>query len=295
MKTRIKSIVGTKKITRAMQLVSAAKMRKAQNATLASRAYSNLAWELIANLSANLQSSDSLLKIYPEAKKIGIVLLTSNGGLVGSLNANLAPKLKEISGTNTEVVSEVITYGKKAKIISLRMHKTITAEFTKIDKTLNTSDIYPLIQFVTDLYKTGEYQKIVLVYNHFVSTLVQKPTVKQLLPFIREDIAKTSGNENANLNEAENFVDINQSPYLFEPDPLKVLSHLLPRIVESQIYQAILESNASEQSARMVMMKNATEAAGDLIDDLTLAFNQLRQSKITTELAEITAGKIALE
>jgi len=143
------------------------------------------------------------------------------------------------------------------------------------------------------LYETGEYKQILIIYNKFVSTLVQKATVKQLLPF--------EGGERSGKSEAPqltpNPLPLTSSPtdYLFEPTPETVLNHLIPRIIESQIYQAVLESNASEHSARMVMMKNATEAAGDLIADYTLTYNQLRQNKITTELAEITAGKIALE
>lgn len=285
-----------RKITRAMQMVSAAKMRKAQSATLNSRTYSNLAWDLITNLTESIDYENPLMATYHHAKKVGVILLSSNMGLVGSLNSNLMPKLKEINGG--EIISEVITYGKHARNIAVKLNKQIVADFPKADKIITTQEIYPLAKFVSAAYSTGQYRKIVILYNHFVSTLVQKPTLRQLLPFkdkLRPYHAaeKLSEDEEEESNGSEP-IEID-SPYLFEPGPKEVLNHLLPRIIESQIYQAILESDASEQSARMVMMKNATEAARDLITDFTLTYNQLRQNKITTELAEITAGKIALE
>ncbi len=317
LKTRIRSIQSTRKITRAMQMVSAAKMRKAQAATLASRTYSSLAWELIMNLAAHLQSTNRLLRTYPLSKKVGVIMLSTNRGFVGGLNTNLIAKLKEIdsltkisneNSASPEVITEIVTYGKYAKTITVRLNKKILADFPKIDKTISTEDIYPLVQLITKAYLTGQYKKIVILYNHYVSTLVQRPTVKQVLPFTEFTDFHTlvkkpvpSGDEKYFVpppdldEELSDVTDISESAYLFEPTPQLVLDHLLPRIIESQVYQAILESDASEHSARMVMMKNATEAAGDLINDLTLTYNQIRQNKITTELAEITAGRIALE
>lgn len=288
LKRRIRSIQSTRKITRAMQLVSAAKMRKAQNAVTNSRTYSALAWELIVDLSSQISSNHPLLVSYPKAKKIGVVLLGTNRGFVGGLNSNLGPMLKN---ANHEVISEVVVYGKQAKTLAQRMRESIVADFEKQERTITTEDVYPLAKYITDAYITGEYKSIIIVYNHFVSTLVQKPTVKQLLPFQPDT---TSVNRPTASADDDDFEELD-SEYIFEPTPKGVLEHLIPRIVETQLYQAILESNASEHSARMVMMKNATEAAGDLISGLTLTYNQLRQNKITTELAEITAGKIALE
>ncbi len=300
LKTRIKSIGGMRKVTRAMQMVSAAKMRKAQAATLASRTYSSLAWELISDLVKGVDYNSSLLANYNEAKKVGVILLSSNRGLVGSLNTNLVPKLKQVDAeSGAETIAEVVTYGKHAKNIAVRLQKNIVADFPKLEKTLTTQDILPLVEFVKQAYATGQYKKIVIVYNHFVSTLTQTATIKQLLPFkesentFYKEPRDEEESEDGEKSEGEEVTI--DSPFLFEPDPKEVLNQLLPRILESQIYQTILESNASEHSARMVMMKNATEAAGDLISDLTLTYNQLRQGKITTELAEITAGRIALE
>lgn len=274
---RIKSVKYTRKITRAMQLVSAAKMRKSQQATLASRTYAQLAWELIHSL-GNISSDFSRLLVnYPKASKLCIVLISTNKGLVGGFNANLLVRLRKITSEYPTLESEIIVIGRKGKEGIMRLRQNLVAEFPKHDSTQQVRDVYPIVTAITEAYRSGKYQKIIIVYNHFVSTLQQEVTDKQLLPFSEMD----SG--------------INDESVIYEPSKASVVKTLLPRILESQIYQAILESDASEHSARMVMMKNATESAGDLIDDLTLTFNQLRQNKITTELSEITAGKIALE
>ena len=228
------------------------------------------------------------------AKKFGVILLTSNRGLVGSLNSNLMNVARPIMGSE-ETIAEIITYGKKGQVIAARLKKNVVADFPKFDRTISIEDIYPIAKFVSDAYNTGKYQKIVIVYNHFVSTLQQKPMVKQLLPFANERVEGIGLRAKEDQLNPKPLALSADSDVLFEPSPRSVIDHLIPRIIESQIYQTILESDASEHSARMVMMKNATEAAGDLISDLTLTFNQLRQNKITTELAEITAGKIALE
>lgn len=276
---RIKSVKSTRKITRAMQMVSAAKMRKSQQVALSSRSYTSLAWELIARVSKGANLEHQLLAEYPEAKKVGVVVVSSNRGLVGSFNTNLFNVLSKEEKENADLLFEVVVLGKKAKEALVRLKKNLVAEFPKFDAVVPVSEIYPLVKMLTTKYATGEYKKIVVVYNKFVSTLVQKPTVMRLLPIVPENV--DSGND--------------LTDYIYEPGQKVLIDNILPRIVESQVYQAILESDASEHSARMVMMKNATEAAGDLISDLTLAYNQLRQNKITTELAEITAGKIALE
>jgi F-type H+-transporting ATPase subunit gamma len=286
-----------------------------------------LAWELVENLTPTssviarsaadeaISASDDkiasdalamtqtlmLLKQFPNAKKIGVIVLSTNRGLVGSLNSNLIGKIKEIDGGNGvkgnhgahETIAELVVYGKKAKVIAQRMGKNIIADFNKLDRTITTEDIFPLAKLITDSYLTGEYKKIVIIYNHFVSTAVQKPTVKQLLPF--GESGQWSVDSGQSLLPTTHYPLPTGSDYLFEPTPTEVLEHLLPRIIESQLYQTILESDASEHSARMIMMKNATDAAGDLVGDLTLTYNRLRQGKITTELAEITAGRIALE
>jgi F-type H+-transporting ATPase subunit gamma len=277
---RIKSVKGTRKVTRAMQMVSAAKMRKAQNATMASRGYANLAWQLIFGLPKNQEFKHPLLETHDKATKIGVVLISTNRGLVGSLNSNLLGLIRKLEKEEPNLSLEFIVLGKKAVDGTKRLNKTIVAEFPKSDSIIDMAEVYPMTRLLSHHYASGQYKKILLVYNQFVSTLVQKPISKVILPLIAETPTKQ---------------DQTPTDYSYEPNPEQIFLHLLPRILESQLYQAILESNASEHSARMVMMKNATESAGDIIDDLTLTFNQLRQTKITTELSEITAGKIALE
>jgi F-type H+-transporting ATPase subunit gamma len=321
-KNRIKSIKSTRKITKAMQMVSAAKMRKAQEATLKSRKYSTLAWELITHLNITENqtpeyadeslSDDSLdnpknhkisqlMTASPKATKIAYIVISSNKGLVGSLNTNLFNQLKAVTNNEAELIAELVAYGKKAKDYAVRFNKNLVSDFPKKDIIGSVETIYPLANTATNLYLTGQYKKIYLVYNDFISTLSQKPVIKQLLPFRRSDEALAKSDELLEKSSmlvhrlSEKPINGHATDYLFEPDPQTVIDHLIPRIIESQIYQAVLESDASEHSARMVMMKNATESAGELIDDYTLTYNQLRQNKITTELAEITAGKIALE
>jgi F-type H+-transporting ATPase subunit gamma len=290
---RIKSVKSTRKITRAMQLVSAAKMRKAQLATLASRNYAQYALELISSISNAENETDQfesdLTKTFPKAKKVGVLIISTNRGLVGGFNNNLLNKLKEFEKDNSELLGEIVVVGKKmAESISRNSaERDMIAQFPKHDSTAeHVKDLYPVVKLLVDKYKTQEFRKIVIIYNHFVSTLEQQATVKQLLPFSLETSDVGQGETNAQQNSGD---------IIYEPGKKALLEKLLPRIMESQVYQAVLESDASEHSARMIMMKNATESAGDLINGLTLTYNQLRQNKITTELSEITAGKIALE
>lgn len=270
-----------------MQMVSAAKMKRAQTMALNNRTYAELAWNLIQNISRTGAFYHPLINVHPSAPKIGIIYLSSNKGLVGGLNTNLLTTLKNLEKTEPEIIAEIITYGKKGNFTLSLLKRNVIADFPKLDRTISAEEIYPIAQMIGEMYSSGKYRKIYIIYNQFISTLSQKPVLKQLLPF-SESITEVLAEE-----------DFDPLPtdvqYIFEPDPKDVLEHLLPRILESQIYEAILESDASEHSARMVMMKNATESAGDLVADLTLTYNQLRQNKITTELAEITAGKIALE
>jgi F-type H+-transporting ATPase subunit gamma len=287
LKRRIKSITGTKKITRAMQVVSAVKMRKAQIAAISSRTYSDLAWQIITNLSGKVDPKfHRLLEAPKDSKKIAIILVTTNRGLVGGFNANLIHAVNKFiaENKNAELTAEIATVGRKGRDASVRVGHSVFADFEKQDHTINISEILPLSRMIIDEYIKGTYSKVVVVYSHFISTINQKPVIKQLFPLVAPN--------HENLPERLNKTNFE---YLFEPDPQQVLDHLVPRIIESQVFQAILESDASEHSARMVMMKNATDAASDLITDLTLEFNKLRQSNITKELAEITAGRIALE
>lgn len=284
---QITSITNTRKITRAMQMVSASKMRKSQQAVLKSRVYASEVERLASmlnDLSGNVDFP--LLNVFEKARRIAVIIYSTNRGLVGSFNLNLINELKSLENIYSDYNIDLITYGKKGSALLSRLGKNILADFSKPDQKPQALHIYPLSFLVNKLYLSGDYAKVFVLYNHFHSTLSQKPNVIQVAPLTGEENYKS---------EVSSSLASPKSDYLFEPSPSGVLKHLLPRILEAKLYHALLESEASEHSARMIMMKNATDAAGDLIDEFTLTFNQLRQAKITTELSEITAGKIALE
>jgi len=299
-KRRIKSIGNTKKITKAMELVSAAKMRKAVNNVLTSRAYADLAWNAVLDLAARTESKYHPLLIKREVNKIGLVLITSNRGLCGSFNHQIINKtiafIKQ-QKQNNDLEIELILIGKKGREVMLKRKYSIIAEFPKLDITTQIEEIRSLSHLVIEDYLANKYDEVVIAYTDFISSLSQKPRILQLLPLEPEkqdeylgevESAKQKGSTKSEAH-AEKF------EYLFEPSAEEVLSAMLPRLIEVKIYQAILESDASEHSARMMAMQNASLAASDMIDSLTLAYNQARQAAITTELADISGGKAALE
>jgi len=292
-KRRIKSINNTKKITKAMELVSAAKMRKAVNNVLASRSYSTLAWQTIVNLAERTDKSVHPLLHKRKVKKIAVIVVTSNRGLCGSFNSQLVSEcvnfLKEGSD---KVKMDLILIGNKSKQLVYRYKLNAIAEFEKFDVTTKIEEIRPLAKLVIDEYKKGSYDKVVMAYTDYISSLRQVPKVRQLLPLERGDDTLGSIGEEISEETMKSEID---DEYIFEPTPDQVLEELLPRMVEIQIYQAILESDASEHSARMLAMRNATDAAAEMIDDLTLAYNQARQAGITQEIAEISTSMSVIE
>lgn len=302
---RIKSVKSTRKVTRAMQMVSAAKMRKSQAATIASRGYAELAWGMLHSLSIDSGNvSDEvaegtlsgLLAASPKATRVAVVVISTNRGLVGGFNVNLFNKLRSLEQEVGTQNIDYIVMGKKAAEITARLGRNLVADFSKPDALPNSGVIQPIVNMLTKGFAAGEYKSAYVVYNKFVSTLVCETRVQQLLPFVRPQVAVIAQTQAQDAAGAQAWITPHaRVEYEFEPSPELVLEHLLPRILESQMYQSVLESDAAEHSSRMIMMKNATESAGDIISDLTLTFNQLRQNKITTELSEITAGKIALE
>ena len=282
---RIKSVKSTRQITKAMEMVSAAKMRKAQMQTLATRSYARYAWELVQNLTAGSDARiHKLLRQPDKISKVLMVVMTSNRGLIAGFNSNIIQTALNFAGKYPGI--EVVTLGKKGRDALRKAGLSIVADFEKKDVASEITAVSSLASLIIEDFLAGKYDKVVLIYMDYVSTLVQKPHVLELLPLAKQDL--TLGNEIA-LQKAS------QTEYIFEPTAEHVLEHVLPKLTMMQIYQALLETNAAEHSARMVAMKNATDAAGDIVSELTLQYNQLRQSKITTELSEITAGRIALE
>lgn len=286
---RIKSIKSTRQITKAMELVAAAKMRRAQSQALSSRAYARLAWELVQNLSDKTDPRiHKLLQRPKQIKKAGIVLITSNRGLIGGFNNNLINTA--ITHAKQFPSVDFITLGKKGRDAVRKLGYNIGADFEKLDAAADILEIQPVARLATEDFISGKYDRVAVVYMRFVSTLVQMPEVLELLPLSQSLPQGERENSSPSVGEVRWGGE-----YLFEPSPDQVLEVLLPRLVEMQIYQALLETNASEHSARMVAMKNASDAASDLTDELTLEFNQLRQAGITKEISEIVAGRLALE
>jgi len=320
-KRRIKSVKNTKKITKAMELVSASKMKRAISQTLASRLYSSYSWEILTSLSERLD--DVTHKFFTPARnasasgenknkeKYLIVLITSNRGLCGGYNSQIIKKtiakikegvsprsdLGDIGLTYGKVNFDIITVGKKGDNAMRRTGQNVVASFTDMPDNITLRDIIPLSTYLTNEFKEEKYGKVYIAYTDFISALNQKPIVRKILPIFKEELkevieemgeakSRKAGSPDASV---EAFRE-KKTPYLFEGDTEKLLDSLAEKLVRMQIYQMMLESNASEQSSRMVAMKNANEAAGEMIDDLTLVFNKARQAGITREISEISAG-----
>lgn len=278
---RIKSVKNISQVTKAMEAVSAAKMRKAQNQVLATRPYAEQARNVLAYI-AHLAGSETHPMLQPRAvvKRVGIMLVTADRGLAGGFNANVirraATLMREKRKAGAEV--EVISVGRKGRDWLVRYDPVIRAEFTKMPDVPRIADISPVARVLLDDYMQGYFDEVYVVYTDFINTIKQEPIARKLLP----------------VEPAE--VSIGMAPeYLFEPSPEAVLGQVLFGFTEVQILQALYESLASEHSARMVAMRNATDAANELIDTLTLTYNKARQENITTELMDIIGGSAAVK
>jgi F-type H+-transporting ATPase subunit gamma len=273
---RIGSAKNIKQITRAMQFVAASKLRRAQESTLAARPYRETLDEVIADLAVVLSGEDHPLLA---SRDLGlphsrlIVIMTSDRGLAGALNTNT------VRFASREIVEhpgdlKVATVGRKGRDAMRRAGVPIVAHFEGFGDRPSFADTLPLARLVTDDFVAGTYDRVDVVYSRFVSTLSQRPVLEQVLPVV----------------PSEDTVGIPGHQFLFEPSPHVFLHALLPRYVATRLFQAVLESKASEESSRMVAMKNATENAEELIDDLTLSYNKVRQANITREMVEIASG-----
>lgn len=285
---RIRSVGNTKKITKAMELVAASKMRKAVNAVLGTREYSNTAWRIIQDLSATTDPRHHiLLQQREQISRIAAVLVSSNRGLCGGFNREIVDETVRYCQSQDTAV-DVISMGTKGQAIRKRGYE-IVADFEKADVAESVREIQGMSKLVIDDYISGKYDKVVIAYTDYQSAIKQVPRVRQLLPIVRQDSELGS----VDRQPEERLTEVYE--YAFEPSPAAVLEQMLYRVTELQIFQAVLESNASEHSARMIAMRNASDAASDMIDDLTLTFNQARQQSITSELAEISASRAAIE
>jgi F-type H+-transporting ATPase subunit gamma len=270
---RIQSSRNIRQITRALQFVAASKLKRAQDATLASRPYADKLDEVLADLSTVLTGEDHPLLQKREGGKRLLILVTTDRGLAGALNTNtIRFAAQQISETTSDLT--VVTVGRKGRDAMRRARVPMEATFEGFRERPSFADVLPLARLVTDGFLDGSFGRVDLVYSRFISTLVQRPTVVPLLP-----IEPTSDTEGIPGNQ-----------FIFEPNPAAVLEQLLPRYVATRLFQAALETTASFFSSQMVAMKNATENAEELIEDLTLAYNKVRQSNITREMIEISSG-----
>jgi F-type H+-transporting ATPase subunit gamma len=282
---RIKSVKNTAQITKAMQMVAASKMRKAQQAALAGRPYATLMNNVLAHVTQHAgEFTHPLLDVRPVQKR-AILVVSSDKGLAGALNSNLLREVAKFDRNSTIFV----TAGRKASQFVARTQRKLAAEFSYKDAPM-FSEARAMSKFVQDLFTNGEVDQVDVLFTNFISTLVQKPEVRRLLP-VGEIKGVTAGLDGDNAGEV---LQTGATEYLFEPAAPTVLGSLLPHYLNFQVYQILLEAKASEHSARMVAMKNATDNAKQLIKDLTLEYNKLRQANITKELLEITSATMAM-
>lgn len=296
---RIKSVTNTRKITKAMELVAAAKMRKAVSSVLATRPYARSAWQAIQQIA---KSSDTdlhpLLSSRDTSGRSLVILITSDRGLCGGFNGQMFRKIAAFVDEDKGGL-DFVTIGRKGQDACKRFGYTVIATFTDMANNPSVTDVRPVADIAIKDFTDGKYDKVYLAFTDYISALVQTPMVSQLLPLMRIEGLGEASDALFGVETEESLTDDGSdtvsAEFLFEPSPREVLDVMVPRIVEAQVYQGILESSASEHSARMMSMRSASDAASEMIDDLTLTYNQARQAGITAEIAEISSGKAALE
>jgi len=280
-KTKIKSVQNTRKVTRALEMVSASKIRKAQDRMKASRPYARAMKQVIGHLAqANSEYQHPFLVERAEIKRVGYVIISSDRGLAGGLNNNLFRKLlgeiRQWQDKGAEV--DVVTIGQKASSYFRRIKVGMLATVTHLGDKPQLEQLVGVVKVMLDAYESGKVDRVYLAYNDFVNTMTQRAAFDQLLPLPASDTPITQ----------------HDWDYIYEPDAASVLEHVLTRYVESLVYQAVLENVASEHAARMVAMKSASDNATKLIGDLQLVYNKARQAAITQEISEIVGGAAAV-
>ena len=279
LRRRVRSVKNIQQLTRAMQLVAASKMRRAQEAVLASRPFEQKLRSVLNELApyADPELSPLLHRRTP-VRKVAIVLITTDRGLVGPMNVNLLRAALRFAQTQPDAA--YVAVGRKGIGSLRRMRAPLIAEFPNIPDRPTTNDTKVIARVAVDEFTSGNVDEVHLGFTRFINTLRQEPTLRRILPLVPEE---------------EDLDEMQPLQYLFEPDPQTVMDAILPRFIEMSVFQAILESKASQWSAQMVAMRNATEAADDLISDLILAANKARQTRITKEMLEIASGAEALK
>jgi len=291
LRRRIRSVKNISQVTRAMEMVAAAKMRRAQERVLATRPYSEKAWEMLVHLASQREPTEELHPLLRRPEKIraiGLILITADRGLCGGYNHNIIRKAVD-SIIAAQAPVKLITVGRKGREYMVRYGRDIVAEFTGLADRPDLADVTPIAHVAMEGFLAGSFDLVLLAYTDFINTLTHRPVVRRLLPVL---IGK---------REEEAVGEYIREPapgvvpeYIYEPDPRSLLDTVVPRFIELRLYQAVLESTASEHSARMVAMRNATDNALDLIDELTLTYHRARQQDITREMMDIAGGAEAL-
>lgn len=279
-RTKIASIKNTQKITRAMEMVAGSKMRKAQDRQERTKAYANKIREVVGHVALSNPEYKHLYLAQRPVKRVGLIVITTDRGLCGPLNANLLRNvlsdMKRYS--ESDVATEICVIGNKGFNLFKRMGCNIIAHAEHLGDTPSVADLVGVVKVLLDRYETAEIDEIHLYYNRFINTMSQKPDAVRLLPLVPED----------NLSLKHHW------DYIYEPDARELLTALLKRYIEMQVYQAVVGNIACEQASRMVAMQNATQNAGELMNELQLVYNKARQAAITKEIAEIVGGAEAV-
>ena len=282
---RIRSVKNTQKITKAQQVISATKIRKAQAAVESTRPYAEKMLEVLQTTAERATEYRHPFLEQREGKRAIVILVTSDRGLAGAFNSNAIRAATRYANENYSDHPRFVTLGRKGRDFLARYRREILADASGLPDRPPIHTILPAVTVALEEYREGRADAVVLAYTRFVSMLRQEPVVRPLVPIQIPERDRSAAGEGDAAPGAD---------YIYEPGPEEVLDALLPRYVETQVYQAVLENQASEHSARMVAMQNATNAAGDLIKALTLTMNKVRQAAITTELMEIVSGAEAL-
>lgn len=282
-RNKIKSIQNTKKITKAMEMVAASKMKKVQESMGRSRPYADKIRDVIKNVGEGVLEYKHPYIIAREERNVGVIIISTDKGLCGGLNVNLFKHFMKImlELSNKKIGIKAVLIGKKSEVFARRVGLDVVGSVLNLGDKPQVSDLLGIIKIIIDLYMSKDIDSVYLLYNKFINTMSQNPTYEKVIPIQR----KVLGGDNSKRK----FWD-----YLYEPEPEKLLELLMKRYIESLVYQSVVENIACEQAARMVAMKSATDNAGELIDAFKLIYNKARQASITQELSEIVAGAEAV-
>ncbi len=293
---RIKGVKATGKITRAMEMISAVKMRKAVAQVVAIRPYAESVLDMLHQLSVLQQGGEHPLLLERPIRMQLYVVISSNRGLCGGFNSQIVKKLRQTLKEDEGRPARFITIGRKAEHAVRRITASmsggeIIASFSDVLGTPSVALMRPVAKVLIEEFEAGRVDRVVMIYTDFKSMLSQEVKVRALLPVTERDVHKA-------LHEIDRMSEVKErtlvAEYVIEPSPKKVLWRMIPRLIEMELYHGVLESNASQEAARMMAMRNATDAAKEMVGDLTLAYNQIRQGKITQEIAELSAGMAAV-